>query len=226
MQDRPRGAIFDLDGTLCDTLADIAASVNFALAQAGRPPVTPEQVRLAVGGGITESLRQVSDPAVAPAERDRLVLALLAGFRGHYHAHCLDHTTLYSGLEPVLDELTRRGVPLAVLSNKPDEFTQSICAALLKRWRFIHIEGERADRPLKPDPARALVIAQMMKRPPHEVYFVGDSDTDIETGRRAGMIPVACTWGLREESVLRAAHPDHLVYTPGELLRLWQQGGT
>jgi phosphoglycolate phosphatase len=211
----PTGFIFDLDGTLVDTIADITASVNHAIAQvrpAGRSAV---EIRAMVGDGVGMLMREATG-----VEDDRAIAELVERFRTHYGDHYLDETKLYPGWVATLDALTAAGAPLAVLSNKPHEFTRRICAELLAPWPVVEAEGQRDGVPMKPDPARAIALCAMMDRRPDEVYFVGDSSHDIETARRGGMISVAVTWGYRPADVLAAHGPDHMIDHPADLLRL------
>ena len=223
MSDRlpsPQGVIFDLDGTLADTLADLVAAVNHALAELDRPAISAEQVRLAIGGGLADATARAAgtdDPAT--------VQALMDAFWRYYADHCLDRTQLYPGIPDVLDALHARAIPLAILSNKPQAFTERIAAALLERWPWVEIAGEREGIAVKPDPAPALALAERMGVPAAAVHLVGDSGVDVETGRRAGMVSVACTWGLRTVAELEASAPTAWVHEPRELLSLWGLDG-
>ncbi len=210
-----RGIIFDLDGTLADTLRDIHDCVNAVLASEGLSAQPMDAIRQFVGDGLPTLCRR----AVPPEHHDRIerIVPLIAE---QYRLHDLDHTTLYDGIPEVLDALTARGIPLAVLSNKPDEATQRMVRALCGRWRFIAIEGFRGDEFRKPDPRTALGIASKMNVPPVHVWMVGDSQADIATARAAGMVAVAVTWGFRDRPTLEAADPDSLIHHPVELLAL------
>jgi phosphoglycolate phosphatase len=216
----PHGLILDLDGTLVDTLDDVTSAVNHAVAEHRTMPWTRDDVRLMVGGGLSELLRRAG--GVVEAEHED---TLVARFREYYSEHYLDRSVLYPGWAEVLDELDRRRVPMAVLSNKPDDFTRRICDRLLDRWRFVHVEGQRPGAPVKPDPTRALAMAALLDRPPDRVLFLGDAPSDVETARRAGMVAVAAAWGFRSRSELEAAHPEVILDTPGDLLRFFRQEG-
>lgn len=211
------GVIFDLDGTLADTLADITDSINEVFSQIDYTPVSRERIRLLIGEGLTNLLRQASginDPDVLADFVDR--------YRHVYGKRMLNKTRLYPGVEPMLDALAESRVPMCVLSNKPHEYTAPICNALLTRWPFVRFRGCRQDDSRKPDPAVALGLATEMQRPTPHVYFVGDSSTDIVTARNAGMVPVAVTWGYRDRDDLESACPAHYVDQPVRLVELLQ----
>jgi phosphoglycolate phosphatase len=206
-----RAILFDLDGTLVDSLDDITSALVLALADHGLPAPDRETVRTWVGGGA----RNLVARAVAPA----LVEPVLARFRVHYAASPVVHTALYPGIAELLDALTASGVALAVLSNKPHALTEQIAERLLARWPFQHVHGHRDGVPLKPDPTAALQIARALDVAPEACAFVGDSDVDVLTGRAAGMTSIAVSWGFRPRAELEATAPSLLVDTPHAL---WQ----
>lgn len=209
----PPGVIFDLDGTLADTLLDITDAVNVALQSLSLGPLAPARVRPLVGEGLPVLMArasEVSDPSK--------LTALVRGFREHYREHLLDRTRLYDGIPTVLDRLSEAGCPLAVLSNKPHDATQTICARLLAAWPFRHCLGAGDSRPNKPDAAGALLLADLFNRPPGEVVLVGDSGVDVATAINAGMRPIGVTWGLRDREELQRAGAAALVDQPQQLL--------
>lgn len=192
------GVIFDLDGTVADTLRDIAEGVNFALAATGRERISVEAVRGHVGHGVHDLM------SGAGGTSDEGEIAELVGvFRGYYAEHYLDHTSLYPGAAELLDALAERGHPMSVLSNKPHDFTVRMVERLMGRWRFAAVDGGRDGVPLKPDPTAALVQAERMGRRAEDVVFVGDSVVDFETAENAGMRSVLVTWGFTSGDVLR-----------------------
>ncbi|UCC30489.1 MAG: HAD family hydrolase [Phycisphaerales bacterium] len=211
------GVIFDLDGTLADTLDDITDSINEVFSQINHAFVARERIRLLIGESLPNLLRQAS------GINDPDVLADFVGrYRHAYGKRMLNKTRLYPGVEPMLDVLAESRVPMCVLSNKPHEYTAPICNALLARWPFVRFRGSHQDDGRKPDPAVALELVMEMQRPPPFVYFVGDSSTDILTARNAGMIPVAVTWGYRDRDDLEVACPAHYVDQPERLVELLQ----
>ncbi len=203
--------IFDLDGTLVDSLEDIAAALGGALADAGlaRPPI--ELVRGWIGDGAHSLVRRAVD---GRADVD----AVLAAFRERYRAQPIVHTRLYDGIAAALDELAAPGRSFAVLSNKPHELTRTIAERLLGGWPFAAVLGHRPGMPLKPDPTTALVTADELGVAPTRCAFVGDSAIDVETARAAGMRAIAVTWGFRDRAELEAARPDVLVDEPRQVV--------
>jgi phosphoglycolate phosphatase len=208
-----RGIVFDLDGTLVDSLADIADHLDAALADHGLPPPPRGEVGDWVGHGA-ENLIARAVPSLD------LVASVLATFRARYRAAPVVKSRLYAGLADVLDRIApdRR---LAILSNKPHDLTVAVADALLRRWRFEPTLGARGDHPHKPDPRAVLPIAAELGVTPDACVLVGDSEVDIDTARDAGLISVAVTWGLRRRAVLEAARPDYLVDTPAALAALF-----
>jgi phosphoglycolate phosphatase len=210
--------IFDLDGTLADSLGDIADAMNDVLAGLGIEPHPGAAYRGFVGEGV-ERLVERALPPERQGDRAHAVRA----FALRYADHMLDTTRPYSGVPELLDALAARAVPMAVLSNKPEAATQRMVAALFPRWRFAAVAGQRADVPRKPDPTAALALAGRLGRAPAEVVLVGDTATDIATARAAGMVPVGVLWGFQDRATLKAAGAAHLVAHPAELARLFSR---
>lgn len=190
-----RLAVFDLDGTLVDSLADLHASVNHALAAVGLPPRSLAEVRTYVGEGSRVLLAK----AVAP--RGELLDPALAAWRPHYAAHCLDRTRAYPGVAALLAGAAR---PLAVLTNKPGEMARKILDGLGLSPRFAAVVGGD-EAPRKPDPAGLLALMARLGASAAETVFIGDSRHDVETARRAGVPVVAVTWGLGSRAELTGA---------------------
>lgn len=187
--------IFDLDGTLIDSLPGISASLNRALAAAGWAPHPQERVRNFIGDGSWWLARRAL-PVAAP---DSSVAAVEAYFKADYAQSWADGTRLFAGILPLLCELNRCRLPLAVLSNKPDEFTVKIVQRLLPEVVFTAVRGAIAGIPLKPDPAAAIALAQELGLEPARVLFVGDSRVDAQTADRAGMPAALVVWGYDDE---------------------------
>jgi len=208
-----RGLVFDLDGTLVDSLDDIMLHLNAALADKGLPIRSREEVGEWVGYGAENLvIRVVPHP--------EMVADTLARFREHYRARPVVHTCVYPDLANVLDRIAP-GRKLAVLSNKPHELTVRVCEQLLGAWPFSVIAGQRSGKPHKPDPAALLDVCAELALSPSECVMIGDSEVDVATGRAAHIPSVAVSWGLRALSILEAAKPDYLVHTPGELAALF-----
>jgi len=212
-----RAVLFDLDGTLVDSLADIASALSLALADHGLEKPAIEVVRTWIGGGARNLVAHAIDAArLQPDMTDRV----LARFRIHYAAAPIVETRLYAGIAPILDELTVADLRLAVLTNKPHELAVQICGPLLAPWPFGAIVGQRPGIALKPDPGSALEIATDLGIPPDDCAFVGDSAVDLETAKAAGMRAVGVTWGFRPRSELLALDPWLLVDEPAGLRAL------
>ncbi len=197
----PRLAIFDLDGTLVDSVDDLAASVNYALARAGLPQRERDQVRGFIGNGA----RPLIERAVAP-HLDR-VEEVLADWRAHYDAHLLDQTRPYPGMVEVLAGARRT---LAVQSNKPAPMTNRILEGLGLLSRFAIVVGG-GDVPAKPDPAGVLAILARVGATREDSVFIGDSALDAATARNAGVTFVGVTWGLVSREALAGAGAVNLV---------------
>lgn len=212
---RYRAAIFDLDGTLADTLRDIAESMNFALAEAGRPPRAIDEYRYLAGQGVDHLTRQALGNAAAD---EAVVERVKATYLARYGAHKYDHSGPFAGIAEMLDELQRRGVRLAVLSNKPDHATAAMISELFARWRFDVVRGARPGEPLKPHPAAATAVAAALGVRAKECVYVGDTRADMLTGSGAGMFTVGVLWGFRDEAELRESGADAVVQHPRELL--------
>jgi phosphoglycolate phosphatase len=194
---RPRGVIFDLDGTLADSLDDIAAAMNRTLEARGFPRHPVSAYRSFVGDGLRKLVERALPPGAEGARE-----AVLATYQADYAEHMLDATRLFPGIPPVLDALASAGVPVAVLSNKLDVPTRQLVDALCGRWAFRAVVGERPGVPRKPDPTSALALADALGAPPESVAFVGDTGVDMLTARAASMRPVGVLWGFRPADVL------------------------
>ena len=208
------GVIFDLDGTLADTLQDIAAGVNHALATERLPLAKAEQIKAWVGEGYLVLMKRAA-PSATDAQLKRLVRTGTV----YYMEHALDRTYLYGGILDVVKTLISKGLRVAVLSNKPEPVTIEIVHKLCP-IAFDAVVGYRDEATRKPNPALALEIASRMGLPPERVAFVGDSATDIATARNAGMPAISVTWGFRSREQLQAAGPDAIIDRPVELLDL------
>jgi len=213
----PRAAIFDLDGTLADTLADIAAAMNHALAALELPTHDLAAYRRFVGEGV----EQLTTRAL-PADRQELRPALIERYIARYDDVLLDESRPYDGIPELLDALASRGVALAVLSNKPDPSTQRVVAGLFPAGRFAAVRGRRPDVPRKPDPHAALAVAAELGVAPADFAFVGDTAIDMKTAVAAGMLPVGAAWGFRPEELAPngarfvAARPAEVLQVFGE----------
>jgi phosphoglycolate phosphatase len=212
-----QAVIFDLDGTLLDTLADIAASMNTVLEKFGFPAHPVDAYRYFTGGGM-ETLVKLSLPE---NHRDKLTVGkCLAADKKEYRKRWRNNTKPYPGIPELLDELEKLRLPKAVLSNKPDEFTRIMVKTLLSRWSFSSVCGEQPETPRKPDPSAALRIARRLKIPPQNFLYLGDSSTDMQTADSAGMYAVGVLWGFRTADELLANGAKTLLKTPLDVLPL------
>ena len=212
---RFRAVLFDLDGTLADTLADLANAVNHALTTLGCPTHPLPAYRYFVGDGARNLILRT-----LPADKASLADKALALMRAHYEAHCFDETRLYPGIQELVPVLFRQGLKLAVFSNKPDDFTKRMVAHYFPYSPFTAVRGQRANLPIKPDPTVALQIAEELGIPPSEWVYLGDTNTDMHTATAAGMFPVGVLWGFREREELVEAGALKLIARPDELLQL------
>jgi phosphoglycolate phosphatase len=212
-----KAILFDLDGTLLDTLEDIADATNAALHALGVKEYPVSDYKIFVGDGVETLIERVLPPdQTDPAARARCAALM----REEYSQRWWCKSRPYRGIPGLLDELARRTVPIAVLSNKPHNFTQLCVGRLLPQWRFEAVLGMSADRPKKPHPAGALEIATQMQVRPDEVLYLGDTNTDMQTAVAAGMYPVGVLWGFREAAELLDNGAKQLIADPSEVLNI------
>jgi phosphoglycolate phosphatase len=213
-----RAIILDLDGTLLDTLEDLADSMNGALSHFGFPVHALEKYKYFVGDGM-ESLVKRSLPGSAKNDL-QVISQCLEMMRQTYERNWNVKSRPYPGIPELLDTLSARGIKMAVLSNKPHDFTLKIIEELLPAWRLDPIIGERPPVPRKPDPSSALEIANVLGVEPAGFLFLGDTSTDMKTANAAGMFAVGALWGFRNAEELLASGAAKLIAKPAELLGL------
>lgn len=206
-----RAVIFDLDGTLADSLADIGGAMNEALAARGLKAHPLEAYKGFVGEGV-EQLALRAAPAVTDQE------ALVAEYRARYAQRIDQSTAPYPGVPEVLNALFARGMKVGVLSNKRDDFTVELVKRQFSQWKFHDVRGERKGVPRKPHPQAALEIAQVLGVAPGETAFVGDTAIDMKTAVAAGMKAVGVLWGFRDRVELLGAGAQVLASNGEELL--------
>jgi phosphoglycolate phosphatase len=207
--------IFDLDGTLLNTLGDITDSVNRILSDKGFPNHTEEKFRSFIGHG-TKSLIYNSLP---PDKRDDYsVQYYLDAFLNDYNHNYYKKTIPYNGVIEMLDELTKKRIEMAILSNKSEKLVKKCVDKLLSQWKFEIILGSKDSFPLKPDPAGALFISEKLNIPSSEFIFLGDSDVDIQTALSAGMFPVGALWGFQPNE-LEGCGTHALIKNPVEIIK-------
>jgi phosphoglycolate phosphatase len=211
-----RAVIFDLDGTLVDSLADIAESVNTVLAELGFATHPLASYRSFVGDGMVMLARRVL-PEHLRAD-DETVASFVKRLKEVYGGRSDRLTAPYDGIADLLDALVEEGIAMAVLSNKPHELTVGLVGRLLAAWSFAPVFGERPAVPRKPDPSAALEIAERLGLAPADILYVGDTPTDLATARAAGMPAIAAAWGFRSEAELREAGATRVAHHPSDVL--------
>lgn len=211
-----RAVVFDLDGTLLDSLADIRDAANGVLARLGYPSHVLGEYRQFVGDGVVALFRRA---LAADRRTDEIIAHCAREFQIAYGQNWNVRTKPYIGIPEVLDSLAMRGLKMAVLSNKPHEFARR-CVEHYFPARFELVFGERDGVPRKPNPAAAIEIAQRFGIAPGEFDYVGDSGVDMETAIRAGMNPIGAAWGFRSVHELRAAGAGAIITQPLALLDL------
>jgi phosphoglycolate phosphatase len=209
--------LFDLDGTLLDTLTDIANSANAALIRLGFPTHPVDAYRYFVGDGSDRLVRRILPESHHDGETLKKCREAIID---EYAQRWAENTRPYPGIVKLLSELERRGIPKAVLSNKRDDFTKLTVAKLLTGFSFDVVRGARASVPIKPDPAAALQIAEDLHVPPERFLYLGDTNTDMQTARAAGMFGVGVLWGFRTAEELSANGAEALLSAPMDTLSL------
>jgi phosphoglycolate phosphatase len=213
-----KAVLFDLDGTLLDTVGDLADAMNAALAAVGAPPHDVAAAKFYVGDGLRNYVvralpegRRQDEPTIARVSEL---------FRGQYARNWHVQTRPYDGIPELLDALTARGLPMTVLSNKPDDFTKLMVARILAKWRFAAVRGVEPGGVTKPDPSGAIAMAEQLGLAAAEFLYLGDTNTDMRTAVAAGMFPVGATWGFRPLRELLDNGAAAIIDHPMELLKL------
>ena len=212
-QDNKRAVVFDLDGTLTNTLEDIANAMNRALRMYGLPEWETDDYRYLVGNGVKILAQR--------AVRDRQDMAEKVGaeYQAWYGAHSQEKTGPYDGIPELLRELNARNVPVCVLSNKPDPDTQNVIAHYFPDIRFAKVLGQ-TELPIKPDPAGAIAIAREIGVSPADFMYLGDTAVDMKCAVNAGMHPIGVLWGFRTAEELTENGAEHLIAAPMDLIPL------
>lgn len=214
-----RAVIFDLDGTLLDTLADLAASVNRVLARRGYPQHDLDEYCWFIGHGSAVLITRALPAAERTPDGIRACLQeLLDDYGKNWHTL----TRPYEGILDLLQAIAERHIPMAVVTNKPHRFAALMIGHYFGRTSFCSVAGQRDGIPKKPDPSQALTAARNMGAPAESCIFLGDSAVDMETARRAGMIAVGAGWGFRPAAELHEAGAMHVIDHPLDLIGLLQ----
>ncbi|MDD2974555.1 MAG: HAD family hydrolase [Aliarcobacter cryaerophilus] len=207
--------IFDLDGTLLDSIEDIASSMNKVLESLQLPTHKIEDYKHFVGGGV-DILVENALSNQSKEIKDEVTKRFKVEYDGKLHSKTLP----YDGIYDLLDELKKLDINLAVLSNKPHEFTVSYVNHFFKNYDFKEIHGQKKDVPKKPDPKAALDIVKCLDSSCENTYFIGDTKIDMQTAKSANMTAIGVLWGFRDEKELRDFGADFIVSNPLEILKI------
>lgn len=208
--------IFDLDGTLLNTLDDLADSCNFVLAEKGFPTFPNPQYRKFVGNGAAILMKRIHPEGTPQEELDDS----LAKFTAYYSDHKDIKTAPYEGIPDLLAKLRAKGIRLCVLSNKPHEISRVIVRQYFGDDTFDIILGKSQAFPVKPDPASCHYVTDKLGLAKKQVLYVGDSNVDMQTARNAGLTSCGVCWGFRSEAELQAEGADHLAHTPDDIFMI------
>ncbi len=216
-----RGIIFDLDGTLLNSLDDIADAANEALRQMGFPLHSVENYRYYVGDGVKLLIKRILPEALRTDES--IFDECLKRYSDLYMQGWDRKTRPYAGIPELLDAIDRFGLKKAVFSNKPAPCTERCVATLLSQWTFDEVVGQKDGViPKKPDPTGGLYIMNQWGMKPDEILYCGDTKTDMMTARNAGFYAVGVTWGFRDEKELHENHAQYIVHKPMEIAELFR----
>lgn len=213
-----KACIFDLDGTLTDTLESLTYSVNATLRELGLAQITDEQCKAFVGSGarklIERSLKAAGDSKLKHMEEAMEVYGRI------FKENCTYHVTPYEGIEEMLEKLKQAGVKLAVLSNKPHLQTRDVVATFFKSGTFTCVQGQQEGVPRKPDPTAVFQLADELGVTREECLYIGDSDVDMKTGVAAGVTTIGVTWGFRSREVLEENGATYIVNKAKEIISI------
>ena len=212
-----KACIFDLDGTLTNTLESMTYSVNLTLEEMGLSKITKDQCRLFVGNGarvlIEKSLKAAGDTDASRIEEGMEIYGRI------FDRNCTYHVTLYEGIPEMLKALKDRGIHLAVLSNKPDRQTVKVVKEIFGDNIFDYAQGQKDGIRRKPEPDGVWYLMEQMQVSKEECLYIGDSEVDAATGKNAGLKTIGVLWGFRDRKTLETAGADHLIERPEELLQ-------
>lgn len=212
-----KACIFDLDGTLTNTLESMTYSVNLTLEEMGLSKITKDQCRLFVGNGarvlIEKSLKAAGDTDASRIEEGMEIYGRI------FDRNCTYHVTPYEGIPEMLKVLKDKGIQLAVLSNKPDRQTVKVVKAIFGEELFDYAQGQKEGIRRKPEPDGVWYLMEQMHVSKEECLYIGDSEVDAATGRNAGLKTIGVLWGFRDRKTLETAEVDDLIDRPDELLQ-------
>lgn len=207
--------IFDLDGTLLDTLEDLCDSTNFSLSKFGYPEKTIEEVRSFVGNGIGKLIERALPNGTQNSDYN----SVLEAFKAHYAKNCNNKTKAYDGIYDLLDTLKTRNIKMAVVSNKVDSAVKELCERYFHGYFQIAV-GEKEGIRRKPAPDSVLEAIDFLEIKKESIVYIGDSEVDVETTKNADMKLIAVSWGFRNKHMLASMGNFTIVDTPKEILKL------
>ena len=208
--------IFDLDGTLINSLPGIANSLNRVLARQKLPTHDESTVRTFIGDGVAKLVERALPAKTSEQQLSELVSMMMADYAEHWKEGSAPYPAVTDTLQTLLDQ----NISIAVLSNKPDIYCKEITDVIFPNIPFTKVLGQRAEVPAKPDPAGAIELAKMLQTPVRNIAFLGDSSIDIITAKRANMLSIAATWGYHDPHQLEAEKPAHTIHSISEILPL------
>jgi len=210
-----KAVLFDLDGTLVNSLCDLADSVNFALTEYGFPTHETEKFKYFIGDGMAKLIERV-----LPEDKrdDETLNEVLDTFMDRYRSHFADKTVAYGGIAELVRALNKQGFKLAIISNKAQEMAVEVVDKVLSGLEFDIVCGKREGYPTKPDPTLTLEIIEELGLKSEECVFIGDSGMDMAVAKNAKVKSIGVLWGFREEKELRKNGADYIVSSPDEIL--------
>lgn len=207
--------IFDLDGTILDTLEDLAITMNHVLAENGMPVRSDDEIRLFTGNGIRHLVKNSAENGADESTIEKM----FNEFNEYYRVHCYDHTRPYEGVIECMEALKKNGTGVAVVSNKADYAVQGLCSRFFE-GRYDFAVGEKKNVRRKPYPDSVLQVLEIMGIRGEDAVYIGDSEVDIKTAANAGIDEIAVDWGFRSEEHLREQGACLIAHTPQELMEL------
>ena len=215
-----KAVLFDMDGTIINTIDDLSDATNHALSIAGYPLHTPEEYKMMVGNGIPKLIERA---VPCDARTPETLAKVYDDFMAYYRVHSMDKTRPYTGVPELVNRLRNAGLKTAVVTNKVETAARSIAESMYPNG-FDLVIGQRPDLPPKPDPAAAKLAMQTLGVTPDECVFIGDSGVDIQTAANSGALAIGVLWGFRGEEELRANGAKVIVKSPDELWRFLSSG--
>lgn len=213
-----RCCIFDLDGTLLNTLTALRITTNLMLEHFGYPAIGEAKIKKFVGNGykmlVERALKDAGDESLVHYEEGLRVYMEL------FVVHSMDEVKPYDGIRELLQAMKERGIRIAVLSNKPHEQTIDNIEAVFGKGYFDIVAGEQPGVPRKPDPSGVYRILEAFGEKPENCFYFGDTDTDMQTGLGAGLTTVGVTWGFRDREELEGCHPQYVADSPGDVFEI------